>query len=111
MKSGFQAEVVTPGDFSHCDSYLPSQDVAIKLADKEETKQASNLGGKRNHVAVKVWSKLLQAHLWVVADEEDIKIFTNHSLKGDFYTENEIQKLNCLDRDSLKALHTILFDN
>jgi len=85
----------------------------MKLANKEETKQASNLGenGKRSHVAVKVWSELLQAHLWVVADEEDIKIFTNHSLKGDFYTENEIQKLNYMDRDSLKALHTILFDN
>jgi len=90
-----------------------SQDAAMELVDEEETKQASSQGknGKRSHIAIKVWSELLQAHLWVVADEEDIKVFTNHSLKGDFYTEDEIQKLNCMDRNSLKALHTILFDN
>ena len=85
----------------------------MKLANKEETKQASNLGenGKRSHVAVKVWSELLQAHLWVVADEEDIELFTIHGLRGEIYTADEIRKLNCMDRDSMKALHTILFDD
>jgi len=85
----------------------------MKLVDKEETKQAGNgsKNGKHSHIAVKVWSELLRAHLWVVADEEEIEVFTTHGLTGEFYTEDEIQKLNCMDRDSLKALHTILFDD
>jgi len=85
----------------------------MEFVNKKETKQASNENEncKHSHIAVKVWSELLQAHLWVVADEEDIGLFTTHGLTGEFYTEDEIQKLNCMDRDSLKALHTILFDD
>jgi len=85
----------------------------MESVSKEETKQAGIESGniKRSPIAVKVWSEALQAHLWVVADEADIGIFTTHGLRGEFYTEDEIQKLNCMDRDSLKALHTILFDD
>ena len=85
----------------------------MQLANEQDTKRASNESKnvKRNHVAAKVWSELLQAHLWVVADEEDIELFTTHGLRGEIYTADEIRKLNCMDRDSLKALHTILFDD
>jgi hypothetical protein len=85
----------------------------MQLAHEQETKQASDEGrnGKHSHIAVKVWSELLQAHLWVVADEEDIKLFRTHGLRGEIYTADEIRKLNCMDRDSLKALRTILFDD
>jgi len=53
----------------------------------------------------------LQAHLWVVADKKDIEVFTTNGLTGEIYTADEIRKLNCMDRDSMKALHTILFDD
>jgi hypothetical protein len=85
----------------------------MQLAHEQGIKQDSDdsRNGKRNHIAVKIWSELLQAHLWVVADEEDIELFTTHGLRGEIYTTDEIRKLNCMDRDSLKALHTILFDD
>jgi len=85
----------------------------MKLLHKDEASQASeeSKNGNRSYVAVKVWSELLQAHLWVVSDEEDIELFTTRGLTGEFCTVDEIQKLNCMDRDSLKALHSILFDN
>jgi hypothetical protein len=85
----------------------------MKLAHEEEPTRASDesKNSKHSHVAVKVWSELLQAHLWVVADEEDIELFTIHGLRGEIYTADEIRKLNCMDRDSMKALHTIFFDD
>ena len=84
----------------------------MQLASEQDTKRASDKSKnvKRNHVAAKVWSEPLQAHVWVVADEEDIEVFTTHGLRGEIYTSDEILALNCMDSDSLKALHTILFD-
>ena len=85
----------------------------MKLAHEEETTQDSDerKNGKHSHVAVKIWSEPMQAHIWVVADEEDIKVFKIHGLTDTIYTADEIQSLNCLDRDSLKDLHAILFDD
>ena len=85
----------------------------MQLANEQDTKRASDESKnvKRNHVAAKVWSEPLQAHVWVVADEEDIKVFTTHGLRGEIYTSDEILALNCMDRDSMKALHTIFFDD
>lgn len=85
----------------------------MKPVHKQETKRASDESKNvnRSHVAVKVWSELLQAHLWVVADKKDIEVFTTNGLTGEIYTADEIRKLNCMDRDSMKALHTILFDD
>ena len=90
----------------------------MQLASEQDTKRASDESKnvKRNHVAAKVWSEPLQAHVWPGADEEDIevftiKVFTTHALRGEIYTSDEILALNCMDSDSLKALHTILFDD
>jgi hypothetical protein len=85
----------------------------MKLAHEEEITQASEerKNGKHSHVAVKVWSEPMQAHICVVADEEDAEVFRTNGLKDTIYTADEIQALNCLDKDSLKALHTILFDD
>jgi hypothetical protein len=85
----------------------------MQITHEQETKQASDESKnvKRNHVAVKVWSEPLQAHIWVVADEEDIKVFTAHGPSGEFITADEIQNRNCIDKDSMKAIRKILFDN
>lgn len=85
----------------------------MQLAHEQETKQASDesRNSKHSHIAVKVWSELLQAHLWVVADEEDIEVFTTYGLTGKFLTADEIQNLNCMDKDSIKAIHKLLFDD
>jgi hypothetical protein len=85
----------------------------MKLAHEEEITQDSEerKNGQHSHVAVKVWSEPMQAFICVVADEENAEVFRSHGIKDIIYTADETQALNCLDRDSLKALHTILFDN
>jgi hypothetical protein len=85
----------------------------MKLAHKEEITQASDgsKNGKHRHVAVKVWSEPMQAHICVVADEEDVEVFRTHGITDTIYTSDEIQELNCMDSDSLKTLRTILFDD
>ena len=85
----------------------------MQLTHVQETKQASDdtRNGKRRRIAVKVWSEMLQAHLWVVADDEDIEVFTRYGLTGKFFTAEELKNLNCMDEDSVKAIHTILLDN
>ncbi len=84
----------------------------MKLVYEEKTIRANDesKNRKRSHIAVKVWSELLQAHLWIVADDKDIELFRTHGLRGEIYTSAEIQNINCMDSDSLKALHTMLFD-
>jgi hypothetical protein len=77
----------------------------ILQADEESIKM------KSRYIAVKLWSEPLQAHLWVVADEEDVKAFRSQGITEEIYTADEIQKLNGIDGNSLKALHMIFFDN
>jgi len=85
----------------------------MKLAHEEEITQAGEerKNGNHSHVAVKIWSEQMQAYICVVADEEDAEVFRTHGIKDIIYTADEIQVLNYLDRDSLKAIYTILFDN
>lgn len=53
----------------------------------------------------------MQAHLWVVADEEDIEAFRSQGITEAVYTADEIRELKGIDSDSLKTLHMILLDN
>jgi hypothetical protein len=86
--------------------------MAMQFANEQETKRASDdsRNGKHIRIAVKIWSELLQAHLWVVADDKDIELFRTHGLRGEIYTSAEIQKINCMDKGSMQAVHELLFD-
>ena len=85
----------------------------MKLVYEEKTTRANDesKNGKRSYIAVKVWSELLQAHLWIVADDKDIELFRTHGLRGEIYTSAEIQNINCMDKGSMKAIHKLLFDD
>lgn len=58
-------------------------------------------------IAVRVWSEPLQTHLWIVADDEDIKALRSQDITEAIYTASEIQKLKGMERDSLKAIHQV----
>lgn len=58
-------------------------------------------------VAYKVWSEILQAYLWVVADDEDIKALRAEGISEAVYTADEIEKLKGIDKGSLKAVHKV----
>lgn len=57
-------------------------------------------------IAVKVYSEILQTHLWVVADDKDMKALKDsQNVSEAIYTADEIRKLKGLCKDSLKILH------
>lgn len=65
-------------------------------------------------VAYKVFSETLQAFLWVVADERDIKALrASQDVIEAIYTADEIQKLKSMDGEGLKAIHRVreIFEN
>lgn len=58
-------------------------------------------------VAYKVWSEILQAYLWVVADDEAMKALKSQGISEAIYTANEIRRLKGLSKDSLRELHKV----
>jgi hypothetical protein len=56
--------------------------------------------------AVKVYSKILKAYLWVVADDTDARALRASARVTDtIYTGDEIQKLRGMDEEGLKRVH------
>jgi hypothetical protein len=59
-------------------------------------------------VAYKVYSEILQAHLWVVVDtDQDMHYLRSQGISGAIYTGDEIEKLKSLGKDSLKEIHKV----
>jgi hypothetical protein len=56
-------------------------------------------------IAIKVWSKPLGCHLWIVADNEDMHSLRSQGVSEAIYTDGEIKKLKGLGKDSLKEIH------
>lgn len=84
----------------------------MRLVHEEEALRTDEeiISSKKKRIAVKVWSEPLQAHLWIVADDEDIEAFRSCGLKEAIYTADEIWNLKGIDYDSLKTVHMLLFD-
>ncbi len=84
----------------------------MRLLYEEEILRTSeeSISSEKKRIAVKVWSEPLQAHLWVVAGEEDIEVFRSCGLKEAIYTADEIRNLKGIDNDSLMTIHMLLFD-
>jgi hypothetical protein len=79
---------------------------------EKETIQSSMESKKsmRSHIAVKVWSESLQAHLWIVAYKDDIVAFRFQGITEPIYTTDEIRELKGIDSNLLKIVHMLLFD-
>jgi|Deesub1362A_J573_1020465.scaffolds.fasta_scaffold00319_21 hypothetical protein len=59
-------------------------------------------------VAYKVYSDILQAYLWVVADERDVKALrASDDIAGAIYTGTEIEKLKAVPKEGLKIIHKV----
>lgn len=59
-------------------------------------------------VAYRVYSEILQAHLWVVDTDEDMHSLTaSQGVSEAIYTAGEIKKLKCLSKDSLREIHKV----
>ena len=56
-------------------------------------------------VAVKVWSEILHAYLWVVETDKDMHSLSSQGIKEVIYTADEIKRLKGLSNDSLKEVH------
>lgn len=59
------------------------------------------------HVAVKVWSEILQAYLWVVETDQDMHSLRSQGVTEAIYTGDEIKNLKGLNKDSLNQIHKV----
>jgi hypothetical protein len=64
-------------------------------------------------VTYKVFSEILQAHLWIVETGQDRGELKSKGIKESIYSNNEIKELKGLYKDSLKEIHKIkeVFEN
>ena len=81
----------------------------ISLIDERAFKLLS--GGKITPVekiAYKVYSQILQDYLWVVSDEGDMRALrASVNVTEVIYTAAEISKLKSMDKEGLKAVHSV----
>ena len=58
-------------------------------------------------VAIKIYSEILQAYLWVVNTDEDMRSLRSKGISEAIYTTDEVEKLKGIDKESLKAIHEV----
>jgi hypothetical protein len=64
-------------------------------------------------VAYRIYSEILQAFLWVVDTDEDMKALRGKNVTEPIYTADEIRKLKGIDKEDLKKIHKVkeVFEN
>ncbi len=75
-----------------------STDKALRLLNEGKITPAER-------VAYKVYSELLQAHLWVVETDQDMHSLRTQGISEAVYTRKEIKELRKLPKEHLKAIH------
>ena len=58
-------------------------------------------------VAYRVYSKILEAYLWVVDTDQDMHSLRGQGITEAIYTHQEIKELKKLPKEDLKAIHTV----
>lgn len=61
---------------------------------------------KAKMAPVKIFSNLFNESLWLVADDEEMKVMVSKGVKEAIYTAQDIVLLRERDESSLKAVHT-----
>lgn len=79
----------------------------MNLMEKYRRKFESRGGQEAGRsVAYRVYSEILQAYLWVVDTDEDMKALkASDKVTEAIYTHDEIRKLKGIDKEALKAVH------
>jgi hypothetical protein len=56
-------------------------------------------------VAYRIYSEILQAFLWVVDTDEDMKALRDKNINEPIYTADEIRRLKITSKEGLKTIH------
>jgi len=64
-------------------------------------------------VAYRIYSEILEAFLWVVDTDEDMKSLRDRNITEPIYTADEIRKLKGIDREDFKGVQKVkeVFEN
>ena len=64
-------------------------------------------------VAYRIYSEILQAFLWVVDTEKDMRTLRDRNITEPIYTADEIRKLKGINKEDLKKVHRVkeIFEN
>jgi hypothetical protein len=79
----------------------------IITADKDQAMKLINDGKiiPAEKAAYRVYSEILQAFLWVVDTDEDMKALRGKNVTEPIYTADEIRKLKSTSKEGLKTIH------
>jgi transcription initiation factor IIF auxiliary subunit len=58
-------------------------------------------------MAYRVYSEILQAHLWVVETDQDMHSLRSQRIHETIYTGHDVEELKKLPKNLLKAIHSV----
>ncbi len=67
------------------------------------------IADKKTRTAYRIYSRVLECHLWVVADEKELETMREEGISEPIYTQGDIEKMKekGLTREGLKAIHEV----
>jgi hypothetical protein len=88
----------------------PSMDQGVEQEKKDQPETHGPAGPlfsktERKMAPVKIFSKLFNEEIWLVADQEEMEVLVSKGVKEAIYMAWEIPILSGKDRESLKAVH------
>ncbi len=79
----------------------------VKVNDsKSDTRQEKGHVVK-NQKAYKIYSKILDDFLWLVATDEEMQKLIIKGIKEPIYTHNDIKTMDGISKETLRKIHTV----
>ncbi len=75
-----------------------------KTSENEEYQKSGTAPKKKTY---KIYSKILNAYLWVVATDAEMQKMLAEGVEEPIYTYDEVVKLDGISKEGLKAVHKI----
>lgn len=108
-------QVKKPFKVRTSDGEMELQPGQVVTLSKETAVQLINTGKiiPIGRVAYRIYSEILEAFLWVVNTDEDMKSLRDRSITEPIYTADVIRKLRGIDKEDLKKVHRVkeIFEN
>ncbi len=75
-----------------------------KTSENEEYQKSGTTSKKKTY---KIYSKILDAYLWVVATDAEMQKMLAEGVEEPIYTYDDVVKLDGISKEGLKAIHKI----
>jgi len=108
-------QVKKPFKVRTSDGEMELQPGQVVTLSKEMAVQLVNTGKiiPIERVAYRIYSEILEAVLWVVDTDEDMRTLKDRNITEPIYTADEIRKLKGINKEDIKKVHKVkeVFEN